>query len=162
MQTSEPVCASTAAHKHAKILTEALTQYAMTPSRLPRRRGKTTRTNRRRYIINDFIRTCGCRLLGAAQACEQCYSGPGDDCFLLHLFTFSACSAAHATSEQCEAAALGISSRVNCIVNPQAVKRQAWLEFTLEPSLSHRHSLALCVRYDTIDKSPACVKMLSC
>lgn len=51
----------------------------------------------------------------------------------------------HATSEQCEAAVLGISSRVNCIINPQAVKRQAWLEFTLEPSHSHRHNLALCV-----------------
>lgn len=39
----------------------------------------------------------------------------------------------------------GISSRVDCVINPQAVKRQAWLEFTLEPSLSHRHNLALCV-----------------
>ena len=40
---------------------------------------------------------------------------------------------------------LGISSRVNCIINSQAAKRQAWLEFTLEPSLSHRHHSALCV-----------------
>lgn len=55
-------------------------------------------------------------------------------------------SVSHATCEQVEAAALGISSRVNCIINPQAVKRQAWQEFTLGPSLSHRHDLALCVR----------------
>lgn len=41
---------------------------------------------------------------------------------------------------------LGISSRVNCIINPQAVKRQARPEFTLEPSLSHGHNLALCAR----------------
>lgn len=55
-------------------------------------------------------------------------------------------SVSHATCKQVEAAVLGISSRVNCIINPQAVKRQAWQEFTLEPSLSHRHNLALCVR----------------
>lgn len=68
---------------------------------------------------------------------------PGRDWFLLHFFLFSACSVSHTTSRQREAAALGISSRVNCIINPQAVKRQTWLEFTLEPLLSHRHNLAL-------------------
>lgn len=58
----------------------------------------------------------------------------------------SACFLSHATCEKCEVAALGVSPRVNCIINPQAVKRQAWMEFTLEPSLSHRHNLALCTR----------------
>lgn len=72
----------------------------------------------------------------------------------------------HATCEQVEAAAPGISSGVNCIINPQAVKRQAWQEFTLGPSLSHRHNLALCVRVSdtTLLASPPgviCVKMLS-
>lgn len=77
---------------------------------------------------------------------------------MLHLFLFSVCSVSHTSSEQCEATALGISSRVNCIINPQAVKRQAWLEFTLEPSLSHRHNLALCVYVSdtTLLISPQC------
>lgn len=58
----------------------------------------------------------------------------------------SACFLSHATYKKSDVAALGVSSRVNCIINPQAVKRPAWMEFTLEPSLSHRRNLASCIR----------------
>ncbi len=46
---------------------------------------------------------------------------------------------------ECKTSVLCISSRVNCIINSQAAKRQAWLEFTLGPSLSHRYNSALYV-----------------
>lgn len=68
----------------------------------------------------------------------------------LHICVFNS----HAESyRECKVNMLGISSRVNCIINSQAAKRQAWLEFTLEPSLSHRHNSALCVLVcETINK----------
>ncbi len=77
-------------------------------------------------------------------------------CFSLHICVFIW----HTESYwECKVSPLGISSRVNCIINSQAAKRQAWLEFTLEPSLSHRHNSALCmrlcVRYDAINKPTA-------
>lgn len=37
----------------------------------------------------------------------------------------------------------GISSSVNCIIKSQATKKQARLEFTVRPSLSHSNSSGL-------------------
>lgn len=37
----------------------------------------------------------------------------------------------------------GISSTVKCIIKSQATKKQARLEFTVRPSLSHSHSSGL-------------------
>lgn len=124
---------------------------------LPRRNCNDTRTYRCHYIINDLISTFGCRLLVAGQLFELCCSHTRWK-LVSAAFTLLpvkvlryrqipqrvSCHTLHSKSS--EVAALGVSSRVNCIINPQAVKREAWLEFTLEPSLSRRHNLALCIR----------------